>query len=255
MTSPPVRHLPPVQERPANNRPRPGLRMGMVAGVIAAALISLWSGASGTSQPNAEPTPLPAVRLAEPDPASAPSPAVTSFRRFVAAVDRGDTARTIELLRSEVPDVIGLGTASYPYVASDPGLWESGSLDTEKVIGLVEYLAALPGSVALSDCAAFADGPRVVIVSCDYSADGRVITPLGPAVQEGKIYGFMVDEAVAGMAHIGGFDRPAWNQLLRFAEQSGHAELAADAEWTYSAETAQLIMALAEEMAAAPIPR
>lgn len=155
--------------------------------------------------PSGEPDQPPPVVPFEPIPLSADerdyqSPAVDAFADFVTAVNRGSVAEVEALLADELPDVVGLGTITFPRLPADPGIWRDGLLEPARVAAFVGAASSLQGDVWISECTGFADGPLVVVASCRFEATRGFRTQLGLSEQQGHLFGFMVDGKVAGLA-------------------------------------------------------
>lgn len=205
MTEPSIRPLPPEGRTPTS-APRRTVRIAApLIAAIAAGLVLAWPNPEEADQ--VEPIPIePVSSIAAPPPTT--PPAVESFESFIAALNKGDAASSIQLLAPELPDVVGLGTFSYPLTANDPELWTGGELEATSVASFVEQFSGLPGPVFLSNCSAFGDGPQVTVVACSYAAD-RLIARRGFKPELGKVFGFMVDSGVAGVAYRAGRDDSA----------------------------------------------
>ena len=205
MTEPPVRPLPPETPRPDELRWRAPRFTAPLIAAIGAVLLLAWPN-SETPVP-VEPIPIePVISIAAPTPTT--SRAVESFEGLIAALNEGDAEATIELLAPELPDVVGLGTFSYPLAENDPGLWTGRELEATSVTSFVEQVTGPTGPVFLSNCSAFGDGPEVTIVACRYAADGAIELSSFRPPELGTLFGFMVDDSVAGVAYRTGEDDP-----------------------------------------------
>lgn len=251
--------------RPPDVPPRPSWAQALVG---ALALVAAWALLVGPGSPGGPSPADPDFEPVVPTPIVAPvpiysSPAVETFEEFVTIVDRGDTAGALELVAEELPEVLGIGTAQYPHLPTDAGLWEDGRLDRTRLKGFVGYLSALPGSVSIGDCDAFADGPRVVVVSCEYSTTGGVLAPLGQEPEMGQLFGIMVDGRVAGLVRKGDLDLGLWNRFAAWTARNNPGVKLGTADPTekswlldlaYSGDSAREFHALATEMALASLP-
>jgi hypothetical protein len=124
------------------------------------------------------------------------------------------------------------------------------------VAGFVAFVSALNTSVAVTDCSGFADGPAVIIASCDYQAPEGLLRNLGLEDQAGRLFGFMVDGAVAGIAASGTYDAAAWERVEIWAAGNGSdLELTGSEGQAYSVGMADELMAILAETAVQPSPR
>ncbi len=174
---------------------------------------------------------------------------------FVSALNRGDVEEAVAFLADDLPEVVGLGTVSYPYSPTDPGLWDAGTLQPENVAGFVSFVSALNGTVAVSDCSGFADGPSVVIASCLYQAPEGLLRSLGMEDQAGRLFGFVVDGEVAGVAASGTYDFGAWERIELWAAGSGSDVVLTRQGNGFSTGAAQAVLAALAKMAEQPTPR
>lgn len=166
--------------------------------------------------PAATPPAKAAPFVATPNPY--PSPAVETVETFVMMVNRGDSGAVLELMLDEATRP-GTGTAQYPHLPTDAGLWIDGVLDRARVEGFVRYVSALPGPVDVSDCACVAGGYIATLVGCSYTTSGGVLAPLGQEPGAGRLYVVMLEGRVAGLIHPGDADADLWD---RFAEWVAH---------------------------------
>ncbi len=188
-----------------------------------------------------------------------PSRAVEAVERFVMLVNSGDSAAVHELMVDEATRP-GTGTAQYPHLPTDAGLWIDGVLDRARVEGFVRYVFALQGPVDLSDCASVAGGSETTLVGCTYTTSGGVLAPLGQKAEAGRLYVVTIGDKVAGLIRAGNADVDLWE---RFADWVAHSHPDSslsmlsriDSEWVldpeYSHESALEQSRLALEMAAA----
>ena len=218
---------PPPSGTPGGSR-HPHLFSGWVVACVVLVLVTqltspaeqatIWSIEMAVYVPTVvdpEPTP-PSTRtsfVATPNPF--PSPAVAALETFVTAIDRGDVEAAVELLVDELPNVVGVGTAQYPHVPTDAGLWVDGVLDRVNAVGFVEYLFTVPVSVSVSECTPRAGGFQVTLVTCAYTTSGGVLAPLGQGPETGRLYGVIADEQVAGLIRVGDAQADLW---ARFAD-------------------------------------
>jgi len=141
-----------------------------------------------------------------------PSPAVEAVERFVMMVNSGDSGAVLELMLDEVTRP-GTGTAQYPHLPTDAGLWVDGVLDHAKVEGFVRYVSALPGPIEVSDCACVAGGYIATLVGCSYTTRGGVLAPLGQGPEAGLLYVAMIEDRVAGLIYPGDRDADLWDRF------------------------------------------
>lgn len=159
---------------------------------------------------------IPANFVATPNPY--PSLAVEAAETFVMLVNRGDSGAVLELMFDDATRT-GTGTAQYPHLPTDAGLWIDGVLDRAKVEGFVGYVSALPGPVEVSDCEAVAGGYIATLVGCSYTTSGGVLAPLGQKPGAGRLYVVTIEDRVAGLIHPDDADAALWG---RFADWVAH---------------------------------
>jgi len=210
------------------------------------------------------PTPLEPIDATAPAALSSGSyraPVVEVFESFMALIDHGDGSEALSLMLGELPDVLGVGTAEYPQLPSDAGWWTDGRLDRDNVRQSARYVHAVPGSVSVTDCRDFTDGPRVVVVSCAYTSTGGALAALGLDREDGRLFGIMIDERVAGLIRNGADQREVrlWHRLAEWAainrpEARLRAPIPGGVGWKleldYSSASAREHQALAHELAA-----
>jgi hypothetical protein len=267
--------------RPQTPDPAPRLRWPQLTVLVVAGVAALLV-AGQLAQP-VESAPFAPLTVAAPDPGMVapeppppppppPSPraiiaanpiesqAVLVFEKFVTMVNRGDSRAVLELMLPELPDVVGIGTAEYPHLPTDAGLWSDGVLDEDEVEGFVRYVFTLPGSVFVSDCEAWGDGPRVTIVVCHYITSGGVLSALGQKPEGGRLYGVIAEGKVAGTFRRGGVDLDLWEQFTewtalhhpdRLLQTLGRIDQTPVLDPEYSGDSALEHGALAAEMAEA----
>lgn len=263
-----VRALDPTGPTPPNgDSPPPGDSVdgprwlgAIVGGLAAVAIIVLLIQPSSPPAPSSiepiEPPETPAVASR-----SYPAPAVGVFESFVNLIDRGDGSEALALMVDDLPDVLGVGTAEYPQLPSDAKWWTDGRLNRDNVAQFAGYVHTVPGSVSVTDCEDFSDGPQVVVVSCAYTSTGGVFAPLGYEYEDGKLFGIMIDGRVAGVVRKGSDRREAqiWHGLANWAainrpEVRLRAPILAGAGWkldpVYSSASAREHQALVRELAA-----
>ncbi len=205
---------------------------------------------------------IPSAAVPEPDGgARAPAPrgpAVGVFRAFVSGVGRGDANAVIGLLAEELPAIDGVGTAQWPLLPTDAGLWTDGALGREEVEGFVGYLSASRSNTALAGCESWGDGPLVVIATCRYESTGGPLAALG-VVESGHLHGVIVEGRVAGMIRHTDTGRGAWQRLAEWIAGDGEPLAAPRGgvasglvlDPVYTAASATEHRALAADMAAA----
>ena len=224
-----------------------------------ATLVLLVQPSSPPDTPALEPIEAPeAPPLAR---SSAQAPAVEVFENFLTLIDQGEGDKALPLMLDELPDVLGVGTAEYPQLPSDARWWTDGRLNRDIVARFASYVHAVPGTVSVSDCEDFADGPRVVVVSCAYASTGGALAALGLDRDDGRLFGIMVDDHVAGLFRKGADQREGqiWHRLAEWAanhrpEAQLRAPILGGAGWKldleYSSTSAREHQALALELAA-----
>ncbi len=195
-------------------------------------------------------------------PVAAPAgPAVGVFRAFVSGVGRGDTDAVIELLAEQLPAIEGVGTAQWPMLPTDAGLWTDGTLGHDEVAGFVGYLSASRSTTSLRGCESWADGPHAVIATCGYESTGGALTSLGGATESGHFHGVVVAGRVVGLIRHTDIGGEAWPRLAEWLGGDGEplpASLGGPARGdeldpVYTAASAVEHRALADEMAAATL--
>jgi hypothetical protein len=268
-----VRALDPTGPTPADGVPPPpedaGRRPQWLAAIVGglAAVVAIVT----IIQPSSPPPPPPLEPIEPIAPAalsrgSYPAPAIEEFESFITLIDQGDGSEALSLMVDELPDVLGVGTAEYPQLPSDAGWWTDGRLNRDNVGQFARYVHAVPGSVSLTDCRDFADGPRVVVVSCAYTSTGGALAALGLDREDGRLFGIMIDERVAGLIRDGADQREVrlWHHLAEWAainrpEAQLRTPILGGAGWKleldYSSASASEHQALAHELAASTLGR
>lgn len=268
-----VRPLDPTGPTPENGAPPPSADPGrrprwlgaVVGGLVAvAAIVTLIQPSSPP-----EPPPLEPVEPTAPTPLSSrsyPAPAIEVFESFITLIDEGDGNEALSLMLDELPDILGVGIAEYPQLPSDARWWTDGRIDRDNVAQFAHYVDAVPGSVSMTDCRSFADGPRVVVVSCAYKSTGGALAALGLDREDGRLFGIMIDDRVAGLFRDGADQREAqlWHRLAEWAainrpEVQLREPILGGAGWKleldYSSDSAREHQSLALELAASPLGR
>lgn len=188
-----------------------------------------------------------------------PSPAVEAVEMFVMMVNSGDSGAVLELMVDEVTRP-GTGTAQYPHLPTDAGLWTDGVLDRARVEGFVRYVSALPGRLDVSDCASVAGGSTTTLVGCTYTTSGGVLALLGQEPEAGRLYVVTIKGKVAGLIRTGDVDADLWDRFADWvADNHPNRSLSMldsiESRWVhdpdYSRETALEQSRLALDMAAA----
>lgn len=217
-------------------------------------------------RPSPPPVPPPFEPIQPPAPTALTSPdyrapAVDVFENFIALIEAGNGAEALSLMVDELPDILGVGSAEYPQLPSDANWWTDGRLHRENVAQFAGYVHTVPGSVSVSDCRDFADGPRVVVVSCTYTSTGGILAPLGYEYDDGRLFGIMIDGRVAGMfrKESGRREVQIWHGLAHLAainrpDVQLRAPILGGAGWkldpVYSSASAREHQVLARELAA-----
>lgn len=219
--------------------------------------ISMAVPTSDTVAPASTPPAEAAPFIATPNPY--PSPAVEAAEKFVMMVNSGDSGAVLELMLDEVTRP-GTGTAQYPHLPTDAGLWVDGVLDRAKVEGFVGYVSALPGPIEVSECGCVAGGYIATLVGCSYATNGGVLAPLGQESDAGRLYVVMIEDKVAGLIHPDNRDADLWDRFADWVARShpnrspsilGRIESGGILDPEYSRESALEQSRLAFEMAVA----
>ncbi len=245
---------------PADPGRRPRWLGVILGGLAALATLALLV------RPSAPPasTALEPIETPEPPPlvsSSFRAPAIEVFESFLTSIDQGDGDEALSLMLDELPDVLGLGTAEYPQLPSDAGWWTDGRLNRDTVARFAGYVHAVPGSVSVTDCQDFADGRWVIVVSCAYTSTGGALAALGLDREDGRLFGIMIDDHVAGLIRKGADQREGrlWHGLAEWAasnrpEAQLRTPILGGVGWKldpeYSTASAREHQALALELAA-----
>lgn len=211
------------------------------------------------------PTPTPPAQAGPSDATSSPYPssAVLAVEAFMMMVNSGDSDAVLELLLDDVTRP-GTGTAQYPHLPTDAGLWSDGVLDKSRVEGFVGYVAALPGPVNVTGCASVAGGVTTTLVGCTYTTSGGVLAALGQGPETGQLYVVTIEDKVAGLIHAGDADVDLWDRFAKWVAHThpnlplsrlDHVESGSIIDPEYSRQIALEQTRLASDMAAAPARR
>jgi hypothetical protein len=179
--------------------------------------ISVGVAAPDMVGPPSAPAAETAALVATPNPY--PSPAVEAAEKFVRMVNRGDSGAVLELMFADATRP-GTGTAQYPHLPTDAGLWIDGVLDGANVEGFVHYVSALPGPVEVSDCTAVAGGYIATLVGCSYRTSGGMLAALGQEPEAGRLYVVMMEDRVAGLIRPGNTNAALWDRFADWVAQS-----------------------------------